>query len=110
MSKELTLEELEDIKQIVCDEVDAISDVLLEASHAIHANPELNFEEHFAHETLTGILDDQGLKPERGAYDLETAFEASVGDEGVCVAVLCEYDALPEIGHACGHNIIGTAG
>ena len=44
------------------------------------------------------------------AHDLETAFEASVGDEGVCVAVLCEYDALPEIGHACGHNIIGTAG
>ena len=109
MSKELTVQELEDVKQIVCDEVDAISDVLLEASHAIHANPELNFEEHFAHETLTGILDDQGLKPERGAYDLETAFEASVGDEGVCVAVLCEYDALPEIGHACGHNIIATA-
>ena len=62
--------------------------MFLEASHAIHANPELNFEEHFAHETLTGILDDQGLKPERGAYDLETAFEASVGDEGVCVAAL----------------------
>ena len=42
MSKELTEQELEDVKQIVCDEVDAISDVLLEASHAIHANPELN--------------------------------------------------------------------
>ena len=106
MSKELTEQELQDVKQVVCDEVDAISDVLLEASHAIHANPELNFEEHFAHETLTGILEDQGLKPERGAYDLDTAFEASVGDEGICVAVLCEYDALPEIGHACGHNTV----
>ena len=50
MSKELTEQELEDAKQVVCDEVDAISDVLLEASHAIHANPELNFEEHFAHD------------------------------------------------------------
>ena len=87
MSKELTEQELEDVKQIVCDEVDAISDVLLEASHAIHANPELNFEEHFAHETLTGILDDQGLKPERGAYGLETAFEASVGTKES--ALLC---------------------
>ena len=110
MSNDLTTTELEEVKQIVCDEVDAIADILLEASHAIHKNPELNFEEHFAHETLTGILEDQGLSPQRGAYDLETAFEASVGDEGVCVAVLCEYDALPDIGHACGHNIIGTAG
>ena len=110
MSNDLTTTELEEVKQIVCDEVDAIADILLEASHAIHKKPELNFEEHFAHETLTGILEDQGLSPQRGAYDLETAFEASVGDEGVCVAVLCEYDALPDIGHACGHNIIGTAG
>ena len=110
MSNDLTTTELEEAKQIVCDEVDAIADILLEASHAIHKKPELNFEEHFAHETLTGILEDQGLSPQRGAYDLETAFEASVGDEGVCVAVLCEYDALPDIGHACGHNIIGTAG
>ena len=110
MSNDLTTTELEEVKQIVCDEVDAIADILLQASHAIHKNPELNFEEHFAHETLTGILEDQGLSPQRGAYDLETAFEASVGDEGVCVAVLCEYDALPDIGHACGHNIIGTAG
>ena len=110
MSNDLTTTELEEVKQIVCDEVDAIADILLEASHAIHKKPELNFEEYFAHETLTGILEDQGLSPQRGAYDLETAFEASVGDEGVCVAVLCEYDALPDIGHACGHNIIGTAG
>ena len=98
MSNDLTTTELEEVKQIVCDEVDAIADILLEASHAIHKKPELNFEEHFAHETLTGILEDQGLSPQRGADDLETAFEASVGDEGVCVAVLCEYDALPDIG------------
>ena len=59
MSNDLTTTELEEVKQIVCDEVDAIADILLQASHAIHKNPELNFEEHFAHETLTGILEDQ---------------------------------------------------
>ena len=75
-----------------------------------YTNPELNFEEHFAHELLTGILEDEGLSPTRNAYDLDTAFEASAGSSGPTVAVLCEYDALPDIGHACGHNIIATAG
>jgi len=107
---EIPNKEVDEIKQLVCDEVDRIADTLISASHAIHENPELNFEEHFAHEVLTGILEDEGLSPIRGAYDLETAFEASVGDEGSTIAVLCEYDALPDIGHACGHNIIATAG
>ena len=107
---EIPNKEVDEIKQLVCDEVDRVADTLISASHAIHENPELNFEEHFAHEVLTGILEDEGLKPIRGAYDLETAFEASVGDKGSTVAVLCEYDALPDIGHACGHNIIATAG
>ena len=110
MAVEIPNEEVDEIKQLVCDEVDRVADTLISASHAIHENPELNFEEHFAHEVLTGILEDEGLKPTRGAYDLETAFEASVGDKGSTIAVLCEYDALPDIGHACGHNIIATAG
>ena len=107
---EISNKEVDEIKELVCDEVDRIADTLLSASHAIHEKPELNFEEHFAHEVLTGILEDEGLNPTRGAYDLETAFEASVGDKGSTIAVLCEYDALPDIGHACGHNIIATAG
>ena len=107
---EIPNKEVDEIKQLVCDEVDRIADTLISASHAIHEHPELNFEEHFAHEVLTGILEDEGLDPIRGAYDLETAFEASVGDKGSTIAVLCEYDALPDIGHACGHNIIATAG
>jgi len=100
----------EEARQRVCDRVDEIAGVLVEASHSIHANPELNFEEHHAHEVLTGILEDQGLEVERGACDLPTAFRADAGDEGPTVAVLCEYDALPVIGHACGHNVIATAG
>ena len=65
-------------KEIVRAEIDRLTPTLLEASHSIHANPELNFEEHHAHDTLTGVLEDQGLAVERGAYDMATAF-ARVG-------------------------------
>jgi amidohydrolase len=102
--------DLEDVKQRLCEEVDKRADLLLEASHEIHAHPELNFEEHFAHDLLTSILEAEGLPVERSARGIETAFEARAGTDGPVIAVLCEYDALPAIGHACGHNIIGTAG
>ena len=97
-------------KRRVVEEVDRRADLLVDASHQLHAHPELAFEEHFAHELLTGILEADGLPVERHAYGLETAFAARSGREGPNVAVLCEYDALPGVGHACGHNIIGTAG
>src|SRR5689334_14120524 len=97
-------------KDRLIEEVDARADVLLAASHDIHANPELGYEETFAHERLTEILADEGLEPERGAYGLPTAFAARAGSSGPTIAVFCEYDALPGIGHACGHNIIATAG
>jgi amidohydrolase len=98
------------LKDQLVAEVDRRADVLLEASHQIHEHPELGFEEVFAHELLTSILADEGLPVERGAYGLETAFEAKAGSTGPTIAVLCEYDALPDIGHACGHNVIATAG
>ena len=110
MGNGIDQKELNEIKELVCNEVDARASMLIEASHAIHENPELNFEEHFAHELLTGILEDEDLSPTRKAYDLDTAFEANIEGTGPTVAVLCEYDALPDIGHACGHNIIATAG
>jgi len=94
----------------VCDRVDELAERLVATSHAIHAEPELNFEEHVAHELLTNVLAEEGLSVVRGAYGLETAFEADAGTEGPLLAVLCEYDALPGIGHACGHNVIATAG
>ena len=97
-------------RQRVCDRVDELADELVAASHAIHAEPELNFEEHFAHGLLTDMLEEQGLSVVRGAYGLDTAFEADAGTKGPRMAVLCEYDALPGIGHACGHNVIATAG
>src|SRR3954468_1407830 len=99
------------LKQQVCDEVDRRADLLLDASHRIHAHPELGFEEHHAHDLLTSVLGDAGLDTERGAFDVPTAFRASAGGgDGPLVAVLCEYDALPDLGHACGHNVIASAG
>ena len=97
-------------KSRVCAHVDELSDLLLATSHDIHAHPELCYEEHHAHGVLSDVLEEQGLVTTRGAYGIETAFEARAGTGGPEVAVLCEYDALPGIGHACGHNIIAAAG
>ena len=102
--------DVEALKAAVCAEVDRLADQLLHASHEIHAHPELNFEEHFAHDLLVEQLRSAGLDTTAHAYGVDTAFEASAGQQGFNVAVLCEYDALPGIGHACGHNVIATAG
>ena len=99
------------IKQQVCADIDSRSADLISISHEIHAHPELNFQEKFAHEVLTQYIADSKLKVDRGAFELDTAFDVSVrGGNGPTVAVICEYDALPGIGHACGHNIIAAAG
>lgn len=98
------------LKQAVCDRVDELAERLIDASHQIHAHPELNFAEHFAHDLLAELLEREGVAVERHAYGLATAFDAVAGNGGPTVAVLCEYDALPGVGHACGHNIIATAG
>lgn len=98
------------VKDRIDEIVEARGPELLAASHSIHAHPELGFEEHHAHDVLADLLEGAGLRVARGAYDLPTAFEATAGTSGPRIAVMCEYDALPAIGHACGHNIIGTAG
>jgi amidohydrolase len=98
------------LKHRVVENVDALADVLVDASHRIHDRPELGYEEHFAHELLTSLVERQGVAVTRGAYGLDTAFEAVAGGDGPVIAICCEYDALPGVGHACGHNIIATAG
>ncbi len=105
-----TAAEIDELKARVAAAVDAVAERLVEASHQIHAHPELNYQEVFAHDLLSGILDDLGLDPVRHAHGVDTAFAATAGREGPEIAVLCEYDALPGLGHACGHNIIATAG
>ncbi|HEX6567868.1 MAG TPA: M20 family metallopeptidase [Acidimicrobiales bacterium] len=101
---------LSDDKARLAAEVDRRAALLVDVSHQIHARPELNYEEHFAHDLLTSVLEGEGLAVTRSARGVATAFEATAGSEGPTVAVLCEYDALPGIGHACGHNIIAAAG
>jgi len=85
---------------------------LLELSHRIHANPEIRFEEVQAAAWLTAELEERGFTLEREVAGLPTAFRARMegGGSGPTVAVLCEYDALPGLGHACGHNVIATMG
>jgi amidohydrolase len=102
--------EANEIKDRIAAEVERRAEVLLDVSHRIHERPELCFEEHHAADLLAGVLEDEGFDVERGAAGMDTAFLARAGSSGPTVAVFCEYDALPEIGHACGHNVIGAAG
>ena len=90
--------------------VEELTEQLVATSHDIHANPELAFREHRASARLADELEEMGFTVERGAGGLPTAFRASFthGDPGPTIAILAEYDALPGIGHACGHNVIAT--
>ena len=102
--------EVATLKRAVCQAVDGMQADLLRVSRAIHAHPELAFEERRAAGLLCDALSKAGLEVRRPAYGLETAFEAEFGPQAAPrVALLAEYDALPEIGHACGHNLIATA-
>ena len=106
----MTDTELTALRAEIDTAVDTVSQTLLDVSHAIHERPELAFEEHFACEILSNTLRDHALPVETGVYTLDTAFETTINQDraGPTVAVLAEYDALPDIGHACGHNIIAT--
>ena len=98
------------VKARLAAEVDRRAELLVDVSHRIHAHPELRYEEQFAHDLLTEVLEAEGLTVTRSARGIATAFEARAGSTGPTVAVMCEYDALPGIGHACGHNVIAASG
>lgn len=91
--------------------VDALADELEQLSHRIHDNPELRFQEEKAHGWLTEFLEKHGAQVER-RLGLPTAFRATVSGErhGPTIAIMAEYDALPGLGHACGHNVIAASG
>ncbi|KAF9274740.1 hypothetical protein BGZ68_000406 [Mortierella alpina] len=101
--------------------IDSHSASLRELSLQIHGNPELGYEEVFAHRVLTDYLETKGFKVTRHAYDINTAFvaeyespaaiaAAASGKKVKNIGFCSEYDALPGIGHACGHNLIAIAG
>lgn len=89
--------------------VDALRPALVSLADRLHAHPELAFEEHQAATWISEQLREAGVAVERPLGGLETAFRARIGGAtGPRVAILAEYDALPEIGHACGHNLIAA--
>lgn len=101
--------ELEQLKARAVAAVDDRADLLDDLALRIHARPELAFEEVFASGALCDALAAEGVAVERAVAGLETAFRADTGEgSGPVVAILAEYDALPGVGHACGHNLIGT--
>ena len=100
------------VKLKVAEAVDRLADELERLSHRIHATPELCFKEEQAQAWLTEFLAKHGARVERGVGGLPTAFRATIPGRGAgpTIAIMAEYDALPGIGHACGHNVIATAG
>ncbi|XP_066927455.1 xaa-Arg dipeptidase-like [Clytia hemisphaerica] len=102
---------VETLKKVVDKTIENRKNDLNDISQEIWKNPELSFNEVKAHECLTNFLEKEGFTVSRKT-PLETSFVAKYGDctGGIKVGVICEYDALPKIGHACGHNLIAEAG
>jgi amidohydrolase len=98
-----------DAKAAARERFDGVRDALIGLSHRIHAHPELGFEEEKSSSWLCDALDAAGFVVEKGICDLPTAFRAKVGSGPLHIGICAEYDSLPGIGHACGHNIIAAS-
>lgn len=96
-------------KQSVIDNVDKNSADLIELSHWVHAHPEVAWQEFESSAHIAKFLADRGFAIEKNYCGLETSFKASFGNGDLVIALCAEYDALPGLGHACGHNIIASA-
>ena len=105
------MSELKKLKEVVKKTVDEERPLLVEIARYLYENPELGSEEYKAFERLTKVLEEHGFKVEKGVYDMPTAFVASFKGKrkGPRVAVLAEYDALPGVGHGCGHDLIAAS-
>ena len=99
-----------DLKKVASSTIDENTEELKKIGEKIWNSPELCYKEHKAHDLLTDFLEKKGFSVERSYTGIETAFRATFGSGRPNVCVICEYDALPEIGHACGHNLIAEAG
>lgn len=98
-----------DRKQRATEAFEKVEAELRDISRWLYENPELAYEEVESSQRLAGFLGRHGFTVTQPAYDLPTAFEATVGTSGPRVVICAEYDALPQVGHACGHNIIATS-
>ena len=102
----------EDLKRVAIATIEENASFLQHIGEQLWKNPEISYEEHKAHDLLTSALEDHHFRVDRSYLGLQTAFRATFGNSntGPNICVICEYDALPEIGHACGHNLIAEAG
>jgi len=105
----LANEDVMDLKATAKEKLDSVRANVLALSHKIHAHPEPGFKETQASKWISEFLAGEGFSIETGICGLPTAFSARSGSGPLHVAICAEYDALPEIGHACGHNIIAAA-
>ncbi|KAJ1323977.1 aminobenzoyl-glutamate utilization protein B [Microdochium nivale] len=103
------------VKQLINDALSSLDTELRDINHKIHSNPELGYEEHKAHDNIVALLQTQpDIRVTPHTYGLDTSFEAEYSNttgadsNSRLVVFSVEYDALPGIGHACGHNIIAT--
>ena len=101
--------DIDKLKANVIGEIDARYRELGDLSKKLHDNPEIAFEEHQASDWLAEYLEKNGFTVEKGICKLPTAFRGRYGTGQPVIAFLAEYDALPKIGHACGHNLIATS-
>jgi amidohydrolase len=98
-----------DTKTAARERFESAQEGLIRLSHRIHAHPELGFEEEKSSGWLCESLADAGFAVEKGICDMPTAFRARAGSGPLHIAICAEYDSLPGIGHACGHNIIAAS-
>ncbi len=98
-----------DAKAAARERLETARDRLVELSHRIHAHPEVGFEEERASSWLCDALDEAGFAVKRGICELPTAFSARAGSGPLHIGICAEYDSLPGIGHACGHNVIAAS-
>lgn len=96
-------------KEAARNVIDKHRDALVEINQWMYEHPEVAYEERAGSARLAGFLSENGFKVEYPAYGLETAFAARAGSDGPEVVICAEYDALPGVGHACGHNLIATS-
>lgn len=99
----------EQLNRLVQSTVDTWADRLVELSHSLHAEPETAFNEHRSARKIADLLDRAGFDVTHGAAGLPTALVATRGTGELNIGICAEYDALPDLGHACGHNVNGAA-
>ncbi|KAF4944503.1 hypothetical protein FSARC_14657 [Fusarium sarcochroum] len=105
----LEINPIDRASEVIASTLNSLNSAFREVNLSVHSHPETAYQEVFAHKTLTDFLEQHGFEVKRHAWGLDTAFEATFGSGGRQVVFCAEYDALPGIGHGCGHNLIATS-